>query len=92
MNGRLPEAAFIQSIMTATEAKTKALHDQQVTDEITGTLATGTSTDSILIAAVQTGTRLEFAGTITPLGTLIGQGVYECTTEAIKKTRKRGGQ
>lgn len=89
VNGRLTEEAFIQSIITATEAKTKALYDQQVTDEMTGTFATGTSTDSILIAASQTGARLEFAGTITPLGKLISQGVYECTTEAVIKSRKR---
>jgi iron complex transport system ATP-binding protein len=56
VNGELTEEAFIQSIMTATEAKAKALHDLNVIDEVTGTIATGTSTDSILIAATQDGT------------------------------------
>lgn len=89
VNGDLSEEAFIQSIMTATEAKVKALHDLEVYDPITKTLATGTSTDSILIAATQRGMQLTFAGTITPLGKLIGQGVYECTCNAIKKSRSR---
>ena len=89
INGELTEEAFIQSIMTATEAKTKALHDLNVMDPVTGTIATGTSTDSILIAATQAGEKLEYAGTITPLGKLIGKAVYECTSEAIQKSQKR---
>ena len=89
INGELTEEAFIQCIMTATEAKVKVLHDLEVKDANTGTLATGTSTDSILIAATQKGKQLEFAGTITPLGKLIGKGVYECTLEAIQKSSRR---
>lgn len=89
VSGDLTEEAFIQSIMTATEAKVKAIHDLNVRDPITGTIATGTSTASILIAAAQTGRVLEYAGTITPLGKLIGKGVYQCTVEAIQKSQKR---
>ncbi|WP_040209562.1 heme ABC transporter ATP-binding protein [Neobacillus jeddahensis] len=89
VNGELSEEAFIQSIMTATEAKVKALNDLAVIDQVTGTLATGTSTDSILIAATQSGRGLEFAGTITPLGKLISKAVYQCTTDAIRKSRMR---
>lgn len=89
VSGELTEEAFIQSIMTATEAKVKALNDLKVIDEVTGTIATGTSTDSILIAATQTGEVLEFAGTITPLGKLISKAVYQCTIEAIQKSSKR---
>ncbi|WP_419888004.1 adenosylcobinamide amidohydrolase [Neobacillus niacini] len=89
VNGELTEEAFIQSIMTATEAKTKALHDLNIHDVVTGTIATGTSTDSILIAATQTGELLEYAGTITPLGKLIGKAVYECTVEGVRKSQKR---
>jgi iron complex transport system ATP-binding protein len=89
INGELTEEAFIQSIMTATEAKVKVLHDREVRDANTGTLATGTSTDSIMIAATQKGESLEFAGTITPLGKLIGKGIYECTIDAIEKSSKR---
>ncbi|MFK9090504.1 adenosylcobinamide amidohydrolase [Bacillus salipaludis] len=89
VNGELTEEAFIQSIMTATEAKVKVMHDLEVLDEVTGTIATGTSTDSILIAATQTGKVLEYAGTISPLGQLISKAVYQCTTEAVQKSKKR---
>ena len=89
VNGHLAEEAFIHSIVTATEAKVKALHDLHVLDQVTNTWATGTSTDSILIAATQRGTALQYAGTITPLGKLISRGVYDCTVEAIENSRKR---
>lgn len=89
VNGELSEEAFIQSIMTATEVKVKAVNELKVIDQVTGTMATGTSTDSILIAATQTGRELDYAGTITPLGKLISKAVYQCTIEAIQKSRKR---
>jgi iron complex transport system ATP-binding protein len=89
VNGHMTEEAFIQGIVTATEAKVKVLHDMEIYDSKTGTLATGTSTDSILIAATQQGLLLDFAGSITPLGKLIGKGIYECLTEAIHKYQKR---
>ena len=89
VNGDMAEEAFIHAIVTATEAKVKALHELDVKDPVTNTLATGTSTDSILIAATQRGVTLQYAGTITPLGKLISRGVYDCTVEAIEKHRQR---
>ncbi|WNF37975.1 adenosylcobinamide amidohydrolase [Bacillaceae bacterium IKA-2] len=89
IEGDLSEAAFVQAMMTATEAKVKALHDEQVIDQLTGTLATGTSTDSLLIAATQTGTVLPYAGTVTPLGKTIGLVIYEATVTAIRRNKKR---
>ena len=71
-------------MITATEAKTKALQQEQVKDPLTGTIATGTSTDSCLVAATQQGEELPYAGPITELGKLIGVGVFECTIEALK--------
>ncbi|CAH0152459.1 Hemin import ATP-binding protein HmuV [Peribacillus frigoritolerans] len=89
VNGHLAEEAYIHSIVTATEAKVKALHDLHVMDKVTNTCATGTSTDSMLIAATQRGAKLQYAGTITPLGKLISRGVYDCTVEALTNNRKR---
>ncbi|WKA57914.1 adenosylcobinamide amidohydrolase [Planococcus shenhongbingii] len=83
VNGKLSDEAFIQAMITATEAKTKALHLEGVMDPLTNTLATGTSTDSCLVAATQQGEHLPYAGPITELGKLIGAGVFECTVEAI---------
>lgn len=84
INGKISDEAFIQAMITATEAKTKALQHEDVRDPITNTLATGTSTDSLLVAATQIGELLPYAGPITELGKCIGRGVFECTTLAIK--------
>lgn len=89
VNGRLAEEAFIQALMTATEAKAKALQELGVKDAVTGSIATGTSTDSMLIAATQKGAEIGYAGTITPLGKLIGTGVYACIKNAIQKSLQR---
>ena len=92
VNGKLPDEAFIQAMITATEAKTKALQVEEVTDPLTGTIATGTSTDSLLVAATQQGEALPYAGPITPLGKLVGHGVYDCTVRAIRAYKKAKGR
>ncbi|WP_175991422.1 heme ABC transporter ATP-binding protein [Bacillus sp. Marseille-Q1617] len=89
VNGKLSDEAFIEALVTSTEAKVRAMQEQEVYDHRTGTLATGTPTDSILIASTHQGTAYPFAGSITPLGRLIGKGVYETTKKAIESYRKR---
>ena len=89
VNGKLSEQAFLQSVITATEAKAAVLRDRKIKDLETGTLATGTSTDSILVAATQEGAYLEFGGTITELGKCVAQGVYQCLTESLDKRDRR---
>ncbi|BCB03896.1 adenosylcobinamide amidohydrolase [Bacillus sp. KH172YL63] len=85
INGHLSDEAYIEALVTATEAKVRALQDMDVRDKRTGTLATGTPTDSILIASNQKGEIEPFAGPITPFGKLIGRGVYEVTKKAIQR-------
>ncbi|MHA6258949.1 adenosylcobinamide amidohydrolase [Sporosarcina sp. CAU 1771] len=91
INGQLPDEAFIQAMITATEAKAKALQTEAIKDPLTGTIATGTSTDSLLVAATQHGTYLPYAGPITDIGKHIGHGVYECTVRAIRAYKKAKG-
>ncbi|MDS9472317.1 heme ABC transporter ATP-binding protein [Sporosarcina pasteurii] len=91
VNGCLSDEAFIQALMTATEAKAKALQVEEVQDPVSKTIATGTSTDSLLIAATQEGETLPYAGPITPLGKLIAKGVFECTVRAIRAYKKEKG-
>ena len=92
VNGKISEQAFLQSVITATEAKAAVLRDRKIKDQETGTIATGTSTDSILVAATQEGNYLEFAGTITSLGKCVAEGVYNCITEALDKRERRLSQ
>lgn len=85
INGKLSDEAFYQAMITATEAKTKALVQENVIDTRTGTIATGTGTDSLLIAATQQGEEIPYAGPITEIGKWIGRGVFETTVKAIMK-------
>lgn len=91
VNGKLPDEAFIQAMITATEAKAKALQTENVKDPLTDTIATGTSTDSMLVAATQQGKVLPYAGPVTELGRLIAHGVYECTVRAVQTYKKVKG-
>lgn len=86
VNGKLTDEALIQAITTATEAKTKAMYDLQIKDPNSHTIATGTSTDSILVAATQEGEFLPYAGTATNLGKLIGYSIYTETKRAILRS------
>ncbi|WP_066151614.1 heme ABC transporter ATP-binding protein [Halalkalibacter krulwichiae] len=89
IEGVLPEAAYIQATMTVTEAKAKALNDEQILDPVSQTIATGTSTDSVLIAASQSGPSYPYAGTITSLGKEIARLVYQGTREALERNKRR---
>ena len=91
INGHLPDEAFIQAMITATEAKAKALQVENIKDPLTNTIATGTATDSILVAATQQGKLLPYAGPITPLGKLIANGVFDCTVKAIQVYKNSKG-
>ncbi|MGD7010013.1 adenosylcobinamide amidohydrolase [Metabacillus sp. 84] len=89
INGVCSDEAFLQAVITAAEAKTKALSDRFILDPVTGTPATGTSTDSVLIASTQQGNSLPYAGPATELGKAIGKSVYACTLESIDKYLER---
>jgi iron complex transport system ATP-binding protein len=88
VDGNLTDGALVNALMSATEAKTKALHDLEVKDPTTGTIATGTSTDSLLIASSQVGESTPYAGSGTAIGKGIGQIVYEATQVALHKQRE----
>ncbi|WP_342504143.1 adenosylcobinamide amidohydrolase [Lysinibacillus sp. FSL L8-0126] len=89
INGCLSEEAFFQALMTATEAKTKALQSEDIRDERSGTIATGTATDSLLIAATQKGEEMLYGGPITEVGKMIAKGVYETTVQAIRNYKNQ---
>ncbi|QCR31392.1 adenosylcobinamide amidohydrolase [Lysinibacillus sp. SGAir0095] len=88
INGKLSDEAFVQAMMTATESKSKALQHEEVYDLVSNTIATGTPTDSLLIAATQSGELMQYGGPITEVGQVIGRGVFEATVEAIQSYRK----
>lgn len=91
VNGHLTDESMMQALMTTIESKVKAMQDETIYDRLTGTLATGTSTDSVLVGATQSGKCYEYAGTITALGKLIGRGVYETMLIALDDYKRANG-
>lgn len=89
INGELTNEAFVQAMITATEAKSKALQEEQIFDTVSETIATGTGTDSLLIAATQTGQSYPYAGPLTVLGQLIGSSVCDATRKAIQNYKRK---
>ncbi|WP_235550478.1 adenosylcobinamide amidohydrolase [Paenibacillus sp. Soil750] len=75
IEGHLTDAAMVNAVITATEAKAAALQSLHIT--VDGQIATGTTTDAVLIAATGRGTTYRYAGTATTLGYLIGRTVHE---------------
>ncbi|NOJ71867.1 adenosylcobinamide amidohydrolase [Paenibacillus alvei] len=87
LDGKLSNAAILNLFMTATEAKCAALSDLGIIDAETGRVATGTTTDAIALAVLDSG-RYEpvhnYAGTATTLGHAVGQLVYNTVYESVK--------
>ncbi|WP_404346439.1 adenosylcobinamide amidohydrolase [Sutcliffiella horikoshii] len=92
VEAHLTDGGLVNAMMSATEAKVKALHDLKVQDPKTGTIATGTSTDAMILAVTQQGEKTPYAGSGTLIGKGIGHLVYEGVTKAIKNYQKRIGQ
>jgi iron complex transport system ATP-binding protein len=84
IDGRLTQAAMVNAVITATEAKAAALQDLGVKARNSQLLATGTSTDAVLIAATGRGDPFRYAGTATTVGYWIGKTVYEATVRSAK--------
>lgn len=82
LDGNPTESCLVSSLLTATEAKTAALNDLDLRSKYSGDLATGTITDSTVIASTGKGEKLRYAGPPSKLGRLVGY----CVREAVKET------
>jgi iron complex transport system ATP-binding protein len=83
IDGNLTEAAMVNAVITATEAKTMALCRADIRLPEDGTLATGTTTDAVVIACTGKGKPLMYAGAATELGFLIGRTAYKAVAQGI---------
>lgn len=87
--------AMVRVIMTATEAKSAALQELAINSRYSDGLATGTGTDQIAVAAVQSDANpLTSAGKHAKLGELIGQSVHAAVkgTLALQNKLTPAGQ
>jgi iron complex transport system ATP-binding protein len=85
IDGDLTESCMVDAVKTVTEAKTVALRELDVRSHFSGDLASGTVTDSVVVACTKRGKTVEYAGTGTVLGELIGKSVKESLKKALQK-------
>ncbi|TEB16744.1 Adenosylcobinamide amidohydrolase [Pelotomaculum sp. FP] len=85
IDGDLTDAAMVNAVITATEAKSMAMMhaDIRLPD---GTVATGTTTDAIVIACTAKGRLHHYSGMATDLGFLVGRAVYKAVAEGISNS------
>jgi adenosylcobinamide amidohydrolase len=77
----LSEAAMIETISIATQARTLAVIEAFVPRG--GVQVTGTGTDCIVVAAPQEGDAANFAGLHTAIGEAVGKAVYQVMRDGI---------
>ncbi|QJD82142.1 adenosylcobinamide amidohydrolase [Cohnella herbarum] len=87
VDGKMTHSAMVNAIISATEAKSAALDDLKVKDYAHDRVATGTTTDTVLVAVSQSDTYApihQYAGAATTIGNAIGRLAYEAVYEAVR--------
>lgn len=79
----LTMGAMVSAMVTATEAKVRALVENRATTS-EGFIATGSPADSVIIGCLSKGERIRQAGPTTQLGYLVGKVVHEGLTHALQ--------
>ena len=82
-------AASIEASSVATQARTLAVLEAQIPSAKGPGFITGTGTDCIVIASPEGETRVDFAGTHTLIGHLIGKAVLQVTQSGIERWKNR---
>ncbi|WDL96775.1 adenosylcobinamide amidohydrolase [Alicyclobacillus sp. ALC3] len=86
VDGYMTEEAFVESVITVTEAKAAALSDLAVTC-LDGRIATGTTTDAVVVGATQPPEYqreclIEYTGLATEFGEQLAMAVYTAICES----------
>ncbi len=90
IDAALTPAAMVNAVITATEAKTMTLAhwDVRAPDDEP---ASGTTTDSVVIACTERGEMLQYAGPATPVGWLLSRAVRAAMTLVGREKIARDG-
>ena len=80
--------ALVNAVITATEAKVLTLAEADVR-RADGGLATGTSTDAVVIAATGRGARPRFGGPVSELGWSVARAVRQAMVAAVADWQER---
>ena len=85
IDGNPTESCLISTLITATEAKTAALLELDIRSRYSGDVATGTVTDSMIVAKTKRGKKIVYGGPASNLGQIVSY----CTRKAVKKAVKK---
>jgi adenosylcobinamide hydrolase len=85
IDGAPVQSCLAAAMITATEAKSAALHDFDVRSRYTGDLATGSITDSVTVATTGKGIPIVLGGPASTLGQLVGACTRQAVSEALVK-------
>ena len=88
VDGDPEPAALVNAIMTVTEVKALALMEAGVR-AADGYLATGTSTDAVVVVATGRGPRARFGGPASEMGATIARAARRALVEGIRDWRER---
>jgi adenosylcobinamide hydrolase len=77
------ESCLVAMLATAVEAKAAAMLDLDIRSRYSGDAATGTITDSVVIAATKRGPKIFLGGPASELGQMVGHCVRQAVKEAI---------
>jgi len=88
IDGNLTESCMVDTLKTVIEAKTVALRELDIRSYFSGDLASGTVSDSVVVACTKRGTSMKYAGTATVLGELIGKSVKESFKKTLYKEQQ----
>jgi adenosylcobinamide amidohydrolase len=83
IDASLSRIAMVRAATLAAEAKALALFEAGIKTE-SGSIATGTSMDTTIVAATGRGPFSLYAGTSTLVGHLIGQAVYDVVAAGVR--------
>jgi adenosylcobinamide hydrolase len=87
-SAEISDECMISTVISATEAKTAALVDLYIRSIATGSQATGTGTDAVVVVSGK-GKPIRYAGGHTLYGQLVGEAVHAGVKNALMK-RKQG--
>ena len=83
-NAMMSQAAMVESVMLATEAKTVAMRELGVKSPLSGTIATGTGTDAIAVANGAGPETICYCGKHVLFGEMLASAVIEAITESLR--------
>ena len=88
IDGNPNEACLVNTVLTATEAKTAAIWELDIRSRYSGEVATGTITDAIIVAKTNRGLPITIGGPASKLGQLVGYCTRKAVKESILKANK----